>query len=347
LIAIIEQGIIVGITGIGVFLTFRILNMPDLTVEGTFGLGGAITVALIVLGLNPYLALIIAMVLGGLAGSVTGLIFRKLKVHVLLAGILVMTMLYSINIRVMNGPNLPIPTTRQQVSLAIYEEISGVDPLADLFGDFDTLLPEKPTVIYPIPKSEYHDAAALNIFNHQGNGTDLLLISVIVAMVIFGLFLFLKTDLGTVLRGFGSNPDGVEAFGLSRDFISILGLSLANGFVALSGGMFSMYGGFSDVTMGQGMIITGLAMVMVGEIIFDRFKPLFGLIAPIVGGIVYQIILALVMRYGYKIGFRASDMKFLTALFIISVIGFSLIKNPKARKLAKGKVKSLCSGSKM
>ncbi len=320
--------------------------MPDLTVEGSFGLGGAVTVALIVLGMNPYLALMIAMVLGGVAGSVTGLIFRKLKVHVLLAGILVMTMLYSINIRVMNGPNLPIPTTRQRISLTIYEEISGVDPLAELFGDFDALLADKPSVIHTTPETEYYEAGALNIFNHQGNGTDLLLISAIVAMVIFGLFLFLKTDLGTVLRGFGSNPDGVVAFGLSRDLISILGLSLANGFVALSGGMFSMYGGFSDVTMGQGMIITGLAMVMVGEIIFDKFKPLYGLVAPVVGGIVYQIILALVMRYGYRIGFRASDMKFLTAVFIISVIGFSLIKNPKARKSIKGRVKSLCSGSK-
>jgi len=168
-----------------------------------------------------------------------------------------------------------------------------------------------------------------------------------VSVIILILFIFLKTDLGTVLRGFGSNPEGVEAFGMSRDFISIMGLSLANVLVALSGGMFAMYSGFADVTMGQGMIITGLAMVMVGEIIFGRFKPLFGLIAPIIGGVVYQSILALVMRYGYKIGFRASDMKLLTALFIISVIAFSMIKNPKKRKQLKGKVKSLCSDSKI
>jgi len=138
MIAIIEQGIIIGITGIGVFLTFRILDMPDLTVEGSFGLGGAVTVGLIVLGLNPLMALLIAMVLGGLAGLITGLIFRKLKVHVLLAGILVMTMLYSINIRVMQGPNLPIPITRSESKLTNYEDISGEDPLADLFGDVAT-----------------------------------------------------------------------------------------------------------------------------------------------------------------------------------------------------------------
>src|SRR6056297_4057381 len=138
MIAIIEQGIIIGITGIGVFLTFRILDMPDLTVEGSFGLGGAVTVGLIVLGLNPIMALLIAMILGGLAGLITGLIFRKLKVHVLLAGILVMTMLYSINIRVMEGPNLPIPITRSESKLTNYEDISGEDPLADLFGDVAT-----------------------------------------------------------------------------------------------------------------------------------------------------------------------------------------------------------------
>jgi len=107
-----------------------------------------------------------------------------------------------------------------------------------------------------------------------------------------------------------------------------------------------MYGGFADVTMGQGMIVTGLAMVMVGEILFGRFKPVFGLVAPVVGGIVYQGILALVMRYGYKVGFRASDMKLMTSLFIISVIAFSLLNNPNKKRKFKGKVKSLCSNSK-
>ena len=187
----------------------------------------------------------------------------------------------------------------------------------------------------------------MNIFDNLRDGSDLMTILLVLVSIIIILFIFLKTDLGTVLRGFGSNPEGVESFGMSRDFISIFGLSLANVLVALSGGMFAMYSGFADVTMGQGMIITGLAMVMVGEIIFGRFKPLFGLVAPIIGGVVYQSILALVMRYGYKIGFRASDMKLLTALFIISVIAFSLIKNPKKRKQLKGKVKSLCSDSKI
>ncbi len=346
MIAIIEQGIIIGITGIGVFLTFRILDMPDLTVEGSFGLGGAITVGLIVLGLNPLMALLIAMILGGLAGLITGLIFRKLKVHVLLAGILVMTMLYSVNIRVMQGPNLPIPITRSESKLTNYEDISGVDPLADLFGDLETKEVEVGVVNESKPQTT-HKSAIMNIFDNLRDGSDLFTILLVVSAITFILFIFLKTDLGTVLRGFGSNPEGVEAFGMSRDFISILGLSLANVLVALSGGMFAMYSGFADVTMGQGMIITGLAMVMVGEIIFGRFKPLFGLIAPIIGGVVYQSILALVMRYGYKIGFRASDMKLLTALFIISVIAFSMIKNPKKRKQLKGKVKALCSDSKI
>ena len=346
MIAIIEQGIIIGITGIGVFLTFRILDMPDLTVEGSFGLGGAVTVGLIVLGLNPIMALLIAMILGGLAGLITGLIFRKLKVHVLLAGILVMTMLYSINIRVMQGPNLPIPITRTESKLTNYEDISGEDPLADLFGDLETKEQQNEVAEESQVKST-NKSAIMNIFDNLRDGSDLLTILVIAGIIILILFIFLKTDLGTVLRGFGSNPEGVEAFGMSRDFISIFGLSLANVLVALSGGMFAMYSGFADVTMGQGMIITGLAMVMVGEIIFGRFKPLFGLIAPIIGGVVYQSILALVMRYGYKIGFRASDMKLLTALFIISVIAFSMIKNPKKRKQLKGKVESLCSNSKI
>lgn len=344
MIAIIEQGLIIGITGLGVFLTFRILDMADLTVEGSFGLGGALTISLIVLGLNPVLALLIAMLFGGLAGMVTGLIFRKLKVHVLLAGILVMTMLYSVNIRIMNGPNLPIPMMSQQTQMLSFEEITGEDPLGDLFGDFEetNTTEEEVVAIAPVQKTRI-----LNIFNGARDGKDFMIILLIAGSLITIMFIFLKTDLGTVLRGFGSNPAGVESFGMSRDFISILGLTLANVMVALSGGLFSLYSGFADVTMGQGMIITGLAMVMVGEIIFGKIKPLFGLIAPVVGGVVYQAILAIVMRYGYKIGFRASDMKLLTALFIISVITFSLLQNPNKRKKFKGKVKSICSNSKI
>src|SRR6056297_3160047 len=192
MIAIIEQGIIIGITGIGVFLTFRILDMPDLTVEGSFGLGGAVTVGLIVLGLNPLMALLIAMVLGGLAGLITGLIFRKLKVHVLLAGILVMTMLYSINIRVMEGPNLPIPITRTESKLTNYEDISGEDPLADLFGDFETEKAE--TVIEKESQvAATHKSSVLNIFDNQRDGSDLLIISLVVSAIILLMFIFLKT----------------------------------------------------------------------------------------------------------------------------------------------------------
>ncbi|HOO33288.1 MAG TPA: Inner-membrane translocator [Thermotogota bacterium] len=344
MIAIIEQGLIIGITGLGVFLTFRILDMADLTVEGSFGLGGALTVSLIVMGLHPVLALLISMICGGIAGMITGLIFRKLKVHVLLAGILVMTMLYSINIRIMDGPNLPIPMLTQQTQMSSFEEMSGTDPLADLFGDLEESAVQEE--VLPVAE-DVQAERALNIFDNARDGSDLMILTGIVGIIICILFIFLKTDLGTVLRGFGSNPEGVEAFGMSRDFISILGLALANVLVSLSGGLFTLYSGFADVTMGQGMIITGLAMVMVGEIIFGKIKPLFGLIAPIVGGVIYQAILAIVMRYGYRIGFRASDMKLLTALFIVSVIAFSLIQNPNKRKKLKGKVKSICSNSKI
>ncbi len=344
MIAILEQGLIIGITGLGVFITFRILDMPDLTVEGSFGLGGASTVALIVAGLGPVAAILLGMLFGALSGLVTGLIHRKLKVHVLLAGILVMTMLYSVNIRVMNAPNLPIPRTSESTKLGSYESITGEDPLAGILGDSggDEAAPAQEKRTETTPSKERR----LNIFSNNRDGSDLILILGIIAVLLGILFVFLKTDLGTVIRGFGSNKQGVEAFGMSMDFISLLGLAIANSLVALSGGLFSMYGGFADVTMGQGMIVTGLAMVMVGEILFGRFKPVFGLVAPVVGGIVYQGILALVMRYGYKVGFRASDMKLMTSLFIISVIAFSLLNNPNKKRKFKGKVKSLCSNSK-
>jgi putative ABC transport system permease protein len=324
-----------GIMSLGVFVSFRILNMPDLTVDGSFALGGAACISLLVNGFSPILALIGGCICGGLAGIVTALIHRKLKINVLLAGILVMTMLYSINIRVMNGSNLPIPRIQAQQQTLSFEEETGSDLFGDLLGD----IPMK------VSTQEKKELSVIkisgNLFNNSQDGRDLIFLLIFSVIIIIILTLFLKTDIGTVIRGFGSNPDGVESFGIPKTFIAVIGLGIANAIVGLSGGLFALYSGFSDVTMGQGMIVTGLAIVMLGEIVVGKYKQKFGMIAPFLGGIIYQFILSLVMKYGYKIGFRASDMKILTALFIIIVIAISLLSSKKRKKSFKGEVKKL------
>ncbi|HNR63946.1 MAG TPA: Inner-membrane translocator [Thermotogota bacterium] len=324
MLGIVEQGLILGLMSIGVFISFRIVNMADLTVDGTFALGGALCVRLFSLGLNAPVSLLLSLLAGAGAGILTGFLHRKLKINVLLAGILVMTMLYSINLRIMNGPNLPIPKTSVSASLGTFEQVAGKDPLADLF---------EPSAPVAAPQKEIAKHRTFeNIFLGTADGQDLLLLSAIVLICVALTGLFLRTELGTALRGFGTNPSGLESFGLPKTLMTLLGLGLANAFVSLSGGIFALYSGFADVTMGQGMIVTGLAVVMLGEILFVRRKLVYGIFAPILGGIVYQGILAVVMRYGYRIGFRASDMKLLTALFIVAVIGFGLIQTKKRMK---------------
>ncbi|MEA2065552.1 MAG: Inner-membrane translocator [Thermotogota bacterium] len=340
MIAIFEQGLIMGIMALGVFLSFRILNMPDLTVDGSFALGGAVSVSLLITGTPALTALLSGAIFGGLAGMITALIHRKLKVNPLLAGILVMTMIYSVNLRIMNGPNLPIPSINITNTMKSYEEITGEDPLAGLFGDAESTNESKSDIMV-----SRNANTSNNIFSTDGTFGNLIILLLFALIVVILMGIFLRTDLGMVMRGFGSNPDGVQAFGVPKTFIAVLGFVIANALVGLSGGLFALYSGFSDVTMGQGMIVTGLAMVMLGEILFGRRKILFGLLAPIIGAIIYQAILALVMRYGYRIGFRSSDMKLLTALFIVGMIGISLLSK-KRKSTFKLEVRKLWSNSK-
>ena len=276
MLGIVEQGLILGLMSIGVFVSFRIVNMADLTVDGTFALGGALCVRLFSLGLNAPISLLLSLLAGASAGVLTGYLHRKLRINVLLAGILVMTMLYSINLRIMDGPNLPIPKSSVSSSLGTYEQVAGKDPLADLF--------ESSAPVAKPQKETTRQRTYQNIFRGMADGQDLFLLSVIILIGVTLTGLFLRTELGTALRGFGTNPSGLESFGLLKTLMTLLGLGLANGFVSLAGGIFALYSGFADVTMGQGMIVTGLAVVMVGEILLVKKKIVYGLFAPILAG---------------------------------------------------------------
>ncbi|OJF17261.1 MAG: ABC transporter permease [Bacillaceae bacterium G1] len=247
---------------LGVYLTFRILNFPDLTVDGSFTTGAGIASVLIIGGTEPALASLAAFFGGLAAGACTGLLHTKGKVNGLLSGILMMIALYSINMRIMGKPNL---------ALRGHETI---------FADMEPLI----------------------------------MMPVFVLVIKVFLDLFLHTDLGLALRATGDNPQMIRSFGANTDMTKVLGISLSNGLVALSGALIAQQSGFADISMGIGMIVIGLASVIIGEAIFGAGTVVRATLAVIFGSIIYRVVVALALQVRW---FDASDLKLITALIVI------------------------------
>lgn len=277
IIGAIEQGLLFAVMVLGVFLTFRILNFPDLTVDGSFAMGGAIAATFIIDGMNPFLATLIAMVGGAIAGAFTGILTTKGKINGLLAGILTMIALYSINLRIM-GKKSNLPLLREE-----------------------TL---------------YKKAQAVSIFDFQIYGVSLTSTIVFLIMVLILKLIidwFLHTDLGLDIRATGDNDRMIRSFGANTDTTTIIGLALSNALVAASGALVAQFQGFADVGMGIGMIVIGLASVIIGEVLFGTKSIMRLTLAVILGSIVYRLVIAFALRAG----FLASDMKLITAIIVI------------------------------
>lgn len=277
----VELGLLYALMALGVYLTFRILEFPDLTVDGSFTTGGAIAAVMITGGVSPWLSTIAAFFGGLAAGLLTGLLHTKGKINGLLSGILMMIALYSINMRILGKPN---------VSLAR----SKVD---SVFGTLETTLSFLPLMVW------------------------LILIVLVVKLL---LDLFFKTDLGLALRATGDNLRMIQSFGANTDRMKLIGISLSNGLVAMSGALIAQYQGFTDINMGVGMIVVGLASVIIGEAIFGAKTVIRATLAVVLGAIVYRIVYALALRVDFL---EASDMKLITAVIVI----FALIL-PTARR---------------
>ncbi len=274
----IELGIIYAIMALGVFISFRSLNMPDLTVDGSFVLGAAVSAILYTKG-HPFLGMPLALVAGCLAGCITALIHTKLKIQPLLSGILTMLALYSVNLRVMgNKPNIP--------------------------------LINKPTVF-----------SIVNDFFVSGF-SDLVLSFIILIIVVFVLFLFLKTKLGFVIRATGDNEHMVKALGVNTDFTKTLGLAIANGLVALSGALIAQYQSYSDIGMGVGMVIIGLASVIIGEVLFGARSLFRRLTAVILGAILYRLVIAIAL----DLGMPPTDLKLISAFIVAVALAMPAVK---------------------
>ena len=276
----VELGLIYAIMALGVYITFRVLDFPDLTVDGSFTTGAGIASILIIGGTAPWLASIAAFFGGVAAGACTGLLHTKGKVNGLLSGILMMIALYSINMHIMGKPNLSL-----RGSETIFTDVS-------------------PLVIMPV----------------------------IVLMIKLLLDWLLHTDLGLALRATGDNPRMIRSFGANTDMNKILGISLSNGLVALSGALIAQQSGFADISMGIGMIVIGLASVIIGEAIFGAGTVVRATLAVIFGSIIYRFVVALALQVKW---FNASDLKVITALIVIVALVVPTVQRHfKQRKVA-------------
>lgn len=283
----ISQGVLWGLMTLGVYITFKILDFPDMTVDGSFALGGAVSAIMIVKGINPWLALVPAMFAGVIAGAVTGLLHTKVKIPGILAGILSMIALYSINVRIMGKANI-------------------------------ALLGES-TILTTLGK----------IFNTSNNNLSLIIGIIVSIIVIFILYWFFGTELGSTIRATGNNEYMVRALGANTDTMKIVGLMLSNALVALSGAFVAQSQGYADVGMGQGTIVIGLASIIIGEVIFgNRFNFAYKLVSVIGGSIIYRIIIAVVLQ----LGMESTDLKLLTAVIVAVALAIPVIKQNLTQK---------------
>lgn len=271
------QGVLWGIMAIGVFITFRLLDFPDLTVDGSFALGGAVCARLIVEGVSPFLAMIVAGLSGLLAGYITAFLNTKFKIPAILAGILAQISLYSINLRVMARPNTPLLKN-------------------------DTLF----TNLHDFLQSTFGISARPN--------TVALIIGVAATiLVVLFLYWFFGTEIGCAIRATGHNPDMVRSQGQNTNTTVVLALMLSNSLVAFSGALVGMYQGYADVQMGVGAIVIGLASIVIGEVVFSWTKSFATtLVAIVVGSVIYRMIIALVLQLGLK----TDDLKMFTAIIV-------------------------------
>jgi putative tryptophan/tyrosine transport system permease protein len=290
-----EAGVIYAIMALGVYLSFRIIDFPDLTVDGSFVTGAAVASILIVDGVNPFLATVIALFAGFMAGCLTGLLHTKGKINPLLSGILMMIALYSINLRIMGKSNVPLLQEETVMST-----ITNSWKAIGLDDAIQTLL------------------SGIGVTNFLPKTWGIIIVmSLVVILIKFVLDWFLKTEIGLSIRATGDNETMIRSFAANTDFLKIVGLGISNALVAFSGALIAQYNGFSDVGMGIGMIVIGLASVIIGEAVFGAKTIVRATIAVIGGAILYRIIVTLALRVDFL---ETGDMKMITAFIVICAL---------------------------
>lgn len=278
MIGALELGLIYGVMALGVYLTFKVLNFPDLTVDGSFTAGAATAAALITAGHSPGLATLAGAGTGLVAGFVTGLLHTKGRIDGLLAGILTMIALWSINLRIMG-------TVKEGSAVAANLPLLRAD-----------------TVFTPL-----RDADLLGTWG----GVAIILVGVLILKLLVDWFL--STNLGLAIQATGDNGPMIRSFGVSTDRTTILTLALSNAFVGLCGALVAQYQGFADVSMGVGLILVGLASVILGQAIIGQRFIWIASLAVVLGAVLYRLIIFFALRAGLD----PNDMKLVTAVLVV------------------------------
>ncbi|MDE7286749.1 MAG: ABC transporter permease [Lachnospiraceae bacterium] len=291
ILSVLEQGMIYAIMALGVYITYKILDFPDLTVDGSFPMGAAIACILISKGMNPYLTLPISFAAGALVGMITGMIHVKLKVRDLLSGIIMMTALYTVNLRVAGRANLPI-----------YNQ-------ENIFDN------QFINTIFPASMEKYK---------------TVVIIFVIMILTKYLLDWYMNSQSGFMLRAVGDNETIVTSLGVDKGMIKIIGLSIANGLVSLSGCIFANQQRFFEISSGTGTVVIGLASVIIGTSIFKKVTFFRVTSSVIIGSLLYKACVAIAIR----VIPASSDLKLVTAVLFLVILVIGTDRRKKVKKNA-------------
>jgi putative ABC transport system permease protein len=286
-----EQGALAGFLGLGVLISFRFFRFPDLTAEGSYPLGGAVAASLLVAGVPPVLATLAAIAAGVLAGMATALIHTKLRINNIVAGIIVMTALYSVNLRVMGRANISLLSVR-------------------------TLFDEATAAVGAGAQGEVAGGML-----GETSVTIVLTLSLL-ALAGAALAWFMHTDLGLAVRATGENQTMIRSLGVDTDRTKLIGLGLSNGAIALSGALVAQDHGFADIGMGIGILVTGAAAVMIGEALFGDGSIERWVVATVAGVLIYRFLVALALR----VGLAPVDLKLITAALLLLALALPRLR---------------------
>ncbi len=280
-LSVLEQGLIYGVMALGVYITYKILDFPDLTVDGSFPMGAAIGAMMVGGGMHPLLTLPVSFAAGAAAGTLTGIIHVKLKVRDLLSGIIMMTALYTINLRITGKANVPLYNKE-----TIFENKAVGALFTGALAPFGTL-----AVIL---------LAAL--------------------AVKYLLDWYLSTRSGYLLQAVGDNDTFVTSMGVDKGMVKIIGLAVSNGLVALGGCLFAQQQRFFDISMGTGTVVIGLASVIIGTSLLKKASFLRVTSSVVAGSVLYKACVALALRYMKVINLQSKDLKLVTSLLFLFVL---------------------------
>ena len=308
MISALSQGMIYAPMALGVFVAFRVLNTPDLTIDGSFVTGMCVCAVVAISG-HPYLALLCGLLAGALAGLVTGLLQTKLEINPILSGILTMTGLYTVNFMLLGGQsNLYLQRTELNSAGAETQVASET-----LYKSFRSFM-----------------AGLTGNRKFDGNLSALIVTALIVAVAVAALAVFFRTRTGIAIRATGDNEEMVRSSSINADRSRVLGIMISNALVAFSGALLCEQQRYADLNFGSGMLVVGLASVIIGQVFFGNRGVTLGILSAVADSLVYRAILQL----AYKVEMPSYAVKLLSAVIVVIALTIPRVRRIIAQRRA-------------